>query len=106
MGGIFIRFFFFNAAEAIDDLEMRFDYDEKDLDSEESLRKLYDRWLKHYGVTRYWWNKKVHFEAFKESAHIAQICNRLVNDRVLGLNNIADYTEYQRWKKVHRQLLR
>lgn len=70
----------------------RFEFDEKELESEESLWKLYERWMRYHNVSRNPEEKQKRFEVFKEKAFLVHNNNKNKMDLPykLELNMFAD----------------
>lgn len=87
---------FMTIAIVIIGLSYGFDFDEKlDLDSNNSLRELYEQWLNNYSVSRSLDDKQKRFNVFKENVkHIHQV-NKMDRPYKLKLNQFGDMTNYE-----------
>lgn len=65
---------------------------EKDLDSEESLWDLYERWRSHHTVSRDLSEKQKRFNVFKANVHHIHKVNQMEKPYKLKLNRFADMT--------------
>ncbi|OVA20772.1 Magnesium transporter NIPA [Macleaya cordata] len=76
----------------------RIDFDDKDLESEESLWNLYGRWMSYYQVTHDPKEKQERFKIFKENVHFIHDFRKNDNSFGLALNKFADISgdEYAR----------
>ncbi|KAH9604230.1 hypothetical protein KSS87_001866 [Heliosperma pusillum] len=73
-------------------LSQAFDYEPSDLESEESLRGLYERWRSHYTVSRDLDDKQKRFNVFKENVKHVHMVNQMDKPYKLRLNQFADLT--------------
>ena len=72
-----------------------FDFNEKDLESENSLWDLYERWRSQYTVSRSLDEKQKRFNVFKENVkHVHQV-NKMDKPYKLKLNQFADMTNLE-----------
>ncbi|KAF7806001.1 vignain [Senna tora] len=71
------------------------DVNEKDLESEESLWDLYERWRSHHTVSRSLEEKKKRFNVFKANAVHIHNTNKLDRPYKLKLNKFADLTNHE-----------
>ncbi|KAH6808890.1 hypothetical protein C2S51_026673 [Perilla frutescens var. frutescens] len=74
---------------------MGFDFDESELDTEATMRELYERWSihhQHHLMNHSTEEKEKRFKAFKGNAHYVNSVNKLRKPYTLGLNKFADMT--------------
>lgn len=71
------------------------EFSEKDLESEESLWALYERWRSHHTVSRDLTEKHKRFNVFKFNAHHIQKVNKMNKPYKLQLNKFADMTNHE-----------
>lgn len=69
-----------------------FDYDDKELESEESLTKLYDRWRSHHSVPRSLHEREKRFNVFRHNVMHVHNTNKQNFPYTLKLNMFADLT--------------
>ncbi|KAI3857779.1 hypothetical protein MKW92_048760 [Papaver armeniacum] len=72
-----------------------FDFLEKELESEESLWELYERWRSHHTVTRDLDEKHRRFNVFKENVKYIHNFNKKDAPYKLKLNKFADMTNHE-----------
>jgi len=72
-----------------------FDFHEKDLESEESLWDLYERWRSHHTVSRSLDDKHKRFNVFKENVKHVHKVNSMDKPYKLKLNKFADLTNHE-----------
>lgn len=72
-----------------------FDFHEKDLESEESLWNLYERWRSHHTVTRDLDDKNKRFNVFKENVKYIHNFNKKDAPYKLKLNKFAHMTNHE-----------
>ncbi|MED6152398.1 hypothetical protein PIB30_091686 [Stylosanthes scabra] len=72
-----------------------FEFHESELESEESLWELYERWRSHHTVSRSLDEKKKRFEVFKANAMHVHETNKLDKPYKLKLNKFADLTNHE-----------
>ncbi|CBI16828.3 hypothetical protein VitviT2T_000582 [Vitis vinifera] len=72
-----------------------FDFDEKDLASEESLWDLYERWRSYHTVSRDLEEKNKRFNVFKENTKHVHKVNQMDKPYKLKLNKFADMTNHE-----------
>ncbi|XP_028765055.1 vignain-like [Neltuma alba] len=72
-----------------------FDLHEKDLESEESLWDLYERWRSHHTVSRSLSEKHRRFNVFKANAIHVHNTNKMDKPYKLKLNRFADMTNHE-----------
>ncbi|XP_054821781.1 vignain-like [Prosopis cineraria] len=72
-----------------------FDFQEKDLSSEESLWDLYERWRSHHTVSRSLDEKKKRFNVFKANVMHVHNTNKMDKPYKLKLNKFADLTNHE-----------
>lgn len=72
-----------------------FDYHEKELETEEGLWGLYERWTSHHSVSRSLKEKHKRFNVFKANARHVHNTNKLDKPYKLTLNKFADMTNYE-----------
>lgn len=70
-------------------------FDEKDLASEESLWKLYERWRSHHTVSRDLDEKRTRFNVFKENVKFIHEFNKKDAPYKLRLNKFGDMTNHE-----------
>ncbi|KAK1357894.1 Vignain [Heracleum sosnowskyi] len=76
-------------------LAQSFDYHEKELETEEGLWGLYERWTSHHSVFRSLNEKHKRFNVFKANARHVHNTNKLDKPYKLTLNKFADMTNYE-----------
>ncbi|KAK9734039.1 hypothetical protein RND81_04G110500 [Saponaria officinalis] len=76
-------------------LSEAFDYEEKELENEESLWSLYERWRSHHTVSRDLDEKQKRFNVFKENAKHVRKVNKMDKPYKLTLNKFADLTTHE-----------
>ncbi|GAB4860546.1 hypothetical protein Ancab_035707 [Ancistrocladus abbreviatus] len=76
-------------------LSNAFDFTEKDLESDESLRDLYLRWKSHHTVTRDLHDKQKRFNVFKANVRHINEVNKMNKPYKLSLNKFADLTNHE-----------
>ncbi|KAK1663453.1 hypothetical protein QYE76_051612 [Lolium multiflorum] len=72
-----------------------FDYDEKDLASEESLWALYERWCSFHKVLRSHDEMRRRFDCFKTKARHIYEFNRSGSSYTKGLNHLSDMLHHE-----------
>ncbi|GMH23438.1 hypothetical protein Nepgr_025281 [Nepenthes gracilis] len=72
-----------------------FHFHEKDLQSEESLWDLYERWRSHHTVSRSLEDKHKRFNVFKENVKYIHEVNKMDKPYKLKLNKFADLTNHE-----------
>ena len=72
-----------------------FDFHEKDLDSEESIWDLYERWRSHHTVSTSLDEKHKRFNVFKENVMHVHNTNKMDKPYKLKLNKFADMTNHE-----------
>lgn len=72
-----------------------FEFQEKDLASEESLWDLYERWRSHHTVSRDLKEKENRFNVFKQNVKHVHKVNQMNKPYKLKLNKFADMTNYE-----------
>ncbi|XLS44705.1 hypothetical protein HN51_001570, partial [Arachis hypogaea] len=72
-----------------------FEFHERELESEESLWDLYERWRSHHTVSRSLNDKKKRFEVFKANVMHVHETNKLDKPYKLKLNKFADLTNHE-----------
>lgn len=72
-----------------------FDSNGKDLESEESLWDLYERWRSHYTVSRDLDEKRKRFNVFKENVKHIHKVNQMDKPYKLKLNKFGDMTNHE-----------
>lgn len=72
-----------------------FDLNEKDLESEESLWDLYERWRSHHTVSRSLSEKNKRFNVFKANVMHIYETNKMDKPYKLKLNRFADMTNHE-----------
>ncbi|KAI3927657.1 hypothetical protein MKW92_049843 [Papaver armeniacum] len=72
-----------------------FDYHEKDLESEERLWDLYERWRSHHRVSRDLKEKHKRFNVFRANVQHVHETNKLDKPYKLKLNKFADMTSHE-----------
>ncbi|XP_068664674.1 vignain-like [Aristolochia californica] len=70
-------------------------FEEKDLESEESLWDLYERWRSHHTVSRDLTEKHKRFNVFKANVHFIHKFNKKDKPYKLKLNKFADLTNHE-----------
>ncbi|KAJ3708632.1 hypothetical protein LUZ61_012337 [Rhynchospora tenuis] len=71
---------------------MSIPFDERDLESEEKLWDLYERWQRHHAVSRDHHEKQKRFSVFKENAKFIHEFNKKGKSYKLELNKFGDLT--------------
>jgi len=84
----FALFLFLGVSESLD-------IHEKDLETEESLWDLYERWRSHHTVTRSLDDKHKRFNVFKANAMHVHRTNKMDRPYKLKLNKFADMTNHE-----------
>lgn len=72
-----------------------FDFHEKELETEESLWDLYERWRSHHTITRSLSEKHKRFNVFKANVHYVHNFNKKDKPYKLKLNKFADLTSHE-----------
>ena len=72
-----------------------FDFHEKELESEEALWDLYERWRSHHTVSRSLEEKHKRFNVFKANVMHVHNTNKLDKPYKLKLNKFADMTNHE-----------
>ncbi|KAF5957360.1 hypothetical protein HYC85_004585 [Camellia sinensis] len=72
-----------------------FDFHEKDLETEESLWDLYERWRSHHTVSRSLDDKHNRFNVFKYNVYYVRNVNKKDKPYKLKLNKFADMTNHE-----------
>nr|QBH22533.1 papain-family protein [Oldenlandia affinis] len=72
-----------------------FDFHEKELETEESLWNLYERWRTHHTVTTSLDEKHKRFNVFKSNVHYVHHFNKKDKPYKLKLNKFADMTNHE-----------
>uniref|UniRef100_A0A7N0ZS58 Uncharacterized protein n=1 Tax=Kalanchoe fedtschenkoi TaxID=63787 RepID=A0A7N0ZS58_KALFE len=72
-----------------------FDFHEKELETEESFRALYDRWRREHTVSRSLHEKERRFNVFKENVKFVHEFNKQDQPYKLQLNKFADLTNHE-----------
>ncbi|XP_009774957.1 vignain-like [Nicotiana tabacum] len=72
-----------------------FDFQEKELETEESLWELYERWRSHHTVSRSLDEKHKRFNVFKANVHYVHDFNKKDKPYKLKLNKFADMTNHE-----------
>lgn len=72
-----------------------FDFHEKELESEESLWDLYERWRSHHTVSRSLDEKHKRFNVFKQNVMHVHKTNKKDKPYKLKLNKFADMTNHE-----------
>ncbi|KAM7269751.1 hypothetical protein ACFE04_025248 [Oxalis oulophora] len=72
-----------------------FDYEEKDLQSEESLWDLYERWRSHHTDSHSLQDKGTRFNVFKENLRHIHKVNQMNMPYKLKLNKFSDMTNHE-----------
>ncbi|KAL0441141.1 UNVERIFIED_CONTAM: Vignain [Sesamum radiatum] len=72
-----------------------FDFHEKELETEESLWDMYERWRSHHTVSRSIDDKHKRFNVFKANAHYVHSFNKKDRPYKLKLNKFADMTSHE-----------
>ncbi|KAL5998281.1 hypothetical protein ACLOJK_009220 [Asimina triloba] len=89
-----------------------FSFHEKDLESEESLWDLYERWRSHHTVSRDMNEKHKRFNVFKENVEYVHSVNKKKAPYKLKLNKFGDMTNHEFSQKYagskisHRRMFR
>ncbi|KAL9239187.1 hypothetical protein vseg_013530 [Gypsophila vaccaria] len=76
-------------------LSQAFDFQDKDLHSDEALSNLYERWCRHHAVSRSPNDTKKRFNVFKENVRHVHKVNQMDRPYKLKLNKFADLTTYE-----------
>ena len=76
-------------------LAQSFDFHEKELETEEGLWGLYERWTRHHSVSRSLDEKQRRFNVFKANARHVHEANKLDKPYKLALNKFADMSNYE-----------
>ncbi|XP_042503116.1 vignain-like [Macadamia integrifolia] len=93
-------------------LAQSFDFHEKDLETEDSLWNLYERWRSHHTVSRDLSEKLKRFNVFKENVNFIHEFNKKDHPYKLKLNKFGDLTNqefrstYAGSKVKHHSMLR
>ncbi|KAK9069885.1 hypothetical protein SSX86_010281 [Deinandra increscens subsp. villosa] len=74
-----------------------FDYNEKELETEEGMEGMYDRWRAHHKVTV---KSPEKFNAFKANAQLVHNHNKLNKSYKLRINSLADMTD-EEYRSTH-----
>uniref|UniRef100_A0A9I9CZ95 Vignain n=1 Tax=Cucumis melo TaxID=3656 RepID=A0A9I9CZ95_CUCME len=72
-----------------------FEFDEKELATEESLWQLYERWGNHHTISRNLKEKHKRFSVFKENVNHVFTVNQMNKPYKLKLNKFADMSNYE-----------
>ncbi|BAT76003.1 hypothetical protein LR48_Vigan01g228600 [Vigna angularis] len=72
-----------------------FDFNEKELESEQGLWDLYERWRSHHTVSRSFDEKQKRFNVFKANVMNVHNANKMDKPYKLKLNRFADMTNYE-----------
>ncbi|PSR89486.1 Vignain like [Actinidia chinensis var. chinensis] len=72
-----------------------FDFHEKELETEESLWELYERWRSHHTVSRSLNEKRKRYNVFKHNVHYVHNFNKKDKPYKLKLNKYADMTNHE-----------
>lgn len=72
-----------------------FDYDDKEIESEEGLSKLYDRWRSHHSVPRSLPEREKRFNVFRHNVMHVHNSNKKNRSYKLKLNKFADLTIHE-----------
>lgn len=72
-----------------------FDFHEKELETEEKLWELYERWRSHHTVSRSLDEKDKRFNVFKANVHYVHNFNKKDKPYKLKLNKFADMTNHE-----------
>ncbi|XP_057534625.1 vignain-like [Amaranthus tricolor] len=72
-----------------------FDYHENDLESEDRLWDLYERWRSHHTVSRSLNDKHKRFNVFKQNVKLVHQVNQMDKPYKLKLNQFADMTSHE-----------
>lgn len=72
-----------------------FDYEDKEIESEESLSKLYDRWRIHHSVPRSLHEREKRFNVFRHNVMHVHNTNKKKKSYKLKLNKFADLTIHE-----------
>ncbi|KAL0356368.1 UNVERIFIED_CONTAM: Vignain [Sesamum radiatum] len=72
-----------------------FDFHEKELETEERLWDMYERWRSHHTVSRSIDDKHKRFNVFKANAHYVHSFNKKDKPYKLKLNKFADMTSHE-----------
>ncbi|KAA8533237.1 hypothetical protein F0562_033230 [Nyssa sinensis] len=76
-------------------LVQSFEFTEKDLESEDRLWDLYERWRSHHTVSRDLGEKRNRFNVFKENVKHVHKVNKMDKPYKLKLNKFADMTNHE-----------
>ncbi|KAH9624601.1 hypothetical protein KSS87_010304 [Heliosperma pusillum] len=76
-------------------LSQAFDFEEAELETEDSLWSLYERWRSHHTVSRDLDDKQKRFNVFKENVRHVHKVNKLDKPYKLKLNKFADLTTHE-----------
>ncbi|KAL9235592.1 hypothetical protein vseg_010338 [Gypsophila vaccaria] len=76
-------------------LSSAFDFEEKELETEESLWNLYERWRSHHTVSRDLDEKQKRYNVFKENVRHVHKVNKMDKPYKLKLNKFADLTTHE-----------
>lgn len=79
----------------ISGLAESFEFDEKELATEESLWQLYERWSNHHTISRDIKDKHKRFSVFKENVNHVFTVNQMNKPYKLKLNKFADMSNYE-----------
>ncbi|KAG6401994.1 hypothetical protein SASPL_138862 [Salvia splendens] len=77
-----------------------FDFHEAELETEERLWDLYERWRSHHTVSRSIHDKQKRYNVFKANAHYINDFNKMDKPYKLKLNKFADMTNHE-FKSVY-----
>lgn len=72
---------------------MSIPFDERDLESDEKVWDLYERWQRHHAVPRNHHEKQKRFGVFKENAKFIHEFNKKAKHYKLALNKFGDLTK-------------
>lgn len=72
-----------------------FDFQEAELETEEKLWDLYERWRSHHTVSRDMDEKQKRYNVFKANAHYINNFNKMDKPYKLKLNKFADMTNHE-----------
>lgn len=72
-----------------------FDFHEKEIESEDSLWDLYERWRSHHTVSRSLDDKQKKFNVFKANVKHVHAVNKMDKPYKLKLNKFADMTTHE-----------
>ncbi|KAJ4959829.1 hypothetical protein NE237_019739 [Protea cynaroides] len=76
-------------------LAQSFDFNELDLQTEDSLWNLYERWSSHHTISRDFSEKQKRFNVFKENVNYIHHFNKEDHSYKLSLNKFADMTNHE-----------